>query len=194
MADGPQWLLELDQTHCAFPALCYFPETTAEHSWVASVGALLDTGALLLSGGPATLPPRRPATARARCWRWPTACRPSSRSGRAAGLPIDPPVTLMSLLPDESRPPPDISVTRAEFEAGLDRLVDVVPVAAGDRDTAWHRFAWVRSAYDPALRGLAGLTMAVPAPWTTDRPATVGRPRLVTNHPLRVDWSLPGGS
>ncbi len=42
------WLLELDQTHCAFPALCYFPESDDTQSWVASVGALLDAGALLL--------------------------------------------------------------------------------------------------------------------------------------------------
>ena len=32
------WLLELDQTHTAFPALCYFPESTPGQSWVASVG------------------------------------------------------------------------------------------------------------------------------------------------------------
>ncbi len=49
----------------------------------------------------------------------------------------------------------------------------------------------MRSSYDQALRGLAGLTLSVPAPWTTDRPAVVGRPRLVGNRPIRVDWSLP---
>ena len=44
------WMLDLDQTHTAFPALCYFPESSSEQSWVASVGALLDAAALLLSG------------------------------------------------------------------------------------------------------------------------------------------------
>ena len=43
------WLLDLDQTHTAFPALCYFPEASPEQSWVASVGSLLDAAALLLS-------------------------------------------------------------------------------------------------------------------------------------------------
>jgi hypothetical protein len=33
--------------------------------------------------------------------------------------------------------------------------------------------------------------MAAPAAWTTDRPAAVARPRLVTNRPLNVDWNLP---
>ena len=61
------WLLELDQTHCAFPALCYFPETTPEHSWVASVAALLDCGALLLSGVRFNLTGDTAASTRARC-------------------------------------------------------------------------------------------------------------------------------
>ncbi len=54
--DGPDlwqtassWLLELDQTHTAFPALCYFPESSPDQSWVASVGSVLDGAALLLS-------------------------------------------------------------------------------------------------------------------------------------------------
>ena len=43
------WLLEIDQTHTAFPALCYFPEALADQSWVASVGSVLDAAALYLS-------------------------------------------------------------------------------------------------------------------------------------------------
>ena len=39
------------------------------------------------------------------------------------------------------------------------------------RRRAWRRFAWIRSAYDPALRALAGPHHGLPAPWTTDRPA-----------------------
>ena len=55
---------------------------------------------------------------------------------------------------------------------------------------AWRRFAWIRSAYDPALRALAGLTSAYPSPWTTDRPAEVGEPRFLRRRPLHVDWSM----
>ena len=43
------WMLDLDQTHSAFPALCYFPESSPEQSWVASVGSLLDAAAIILS-------------------------------------------------------------------------------------------------------------------------------------------------
>jgi len=79
----------------------------------------------------------------------------------------------------------------AVFDSAIDRLAEVIPTAAADRDAAWTRFAWARSSYDQALRGLAGLTMAAPAPWTTDRPAVVGRPLLLTNRPIKVDWSMP---
>jgi hypothetical protein len=186
------WLLELDQTHCSFPALCYFPETTDGQSWVASVGSLLDAGSLLLSGSPISLTGDRSTRGQAPMLMLAHGIPTVVASGQAAGLPIDRPIRLAELIPDASRPPPPISVTRDEFETALDRLAEVLPVAPEDRDAAWHRFAWVRSSYDRAVRGLAGLTMANPAPWTTDRPATVARPRLITNRPIEVDWSLPG--
>ena len=106
-----QWLLELGQTHCAFPALCYFPETSAGDSWVATLGAILDTGALLLSASPATLNPEAARNRQGPMLALAHGVSVVVEIGRAAGLPIDPPVTLMSLLPGEDRPPPDISVT-----------------------------------------------------------------------------------
>ena len=39
------------------------------------------------------------------------------------------------------------------------------------------------------LRALAGLTLAAPALWTTDRPAVVGEPRFLRRRPLHIDWS-----
>ena len=40
------WILDMEQTHTAFPILSYFPETHQDHSWVATVGTLLDAAAL----------------------------------------------------------------------------------------------------------------------------------------------------
>ena len=62
--------------------------------------------------------------------------------------------------------------------------------ARSPRIGCWRRFAWLRSGYDEAMRGLAGLTLASPAPWTTDRPAHVGRPRIFTNRAIRIDWTV----
>lgn len=185
------WLLELAQTHTAFPALCYFPETNAEYSWVGTVGSLLDTGALILSSRELSFTPGSTESFHGPLLILAHGVPTVVEIGRAAGLPIEPAVPLVRLIPDESTPPPEISITRDEFELALDRLTDVLSIPPEGRDAAWRRFAWVRSAYDPAIRGLAGLTLATPAPWTTDRPAKVGRPRLITTRPISVDWSLP---
>ena len=186
------WLLELDQTHCSFPALCYFPETNERQSWVASVGSMLDAGALLLAGGSLSLTGDQSRRGQGPLLMLAHGIPTIVAIGRSSGLPIDRPLSLADLIPDVSSPPPSISISREEFETALDRLSDVLPVAPDEREAAWHRFAWARSSYDRALRGLAGLTMAAPAPWTTDRPAAVARPRLVTNRPIKVDWNLPG--
>jgi hypothetical protein len=192
------WLLELDQTHCSFPALCYFPESDEDQAWVASIGALLDAGTILLSANPiewsdpTTIQHRGPMMVLANGV--PTVIE----IGRAAGLPIDRPVPLVQLVPDGTGIAPQISVTRQEYFNALDRLAEVIPVPDDQRQGAWLRFAAVRSSYDGALRGLAGLTASNPAPWSTDRPAVVGRPRLLTRRPVSVDWTVradtPGAS
>lgn len=185
------WLLELDQTHSSFPALCYFPESDDTQSWVATVGSLLDAGALLLSANPIRLSDNTAIAHQGPMIVLANGVPTVIDIGRAAGLPIGPPVPLVELLPDGSGAPPAISVTREEYLEALDRLAGVIAVPADEREEAWLRFAAVRASYDRALRGLAGLTLSTRAPWTTDRPAVVGRPRLVTRKPISVDWSLP---
>ena len=44
-----EWILDIEQTHTAFPILTYFPETHQDHSWVATIGTMLDAAALVLS-------------------------------------------------------------------------------------------------------------------------------------------------
>ena len=185
------WLLELDQTHSSFPALCYFPETTDGQSWVASVGSLLDAGALLLSGPAVSLSGTSASEHQGPMLMMAHGIPTIVAIAQASSLPVATPARLAQLIPDPSVPPPPISISREEFETALDRLVGIVPIAPAERDAAWHRFAWVRSSYDTAVRALAGLTLASPASWTTDRPAVVARPRLVTRRPIQVDWRLP---
>jgi hypothetical protein len=184
------WLLDLDQTHTAFPALCYFPESGPAQSWVASVGAMVDGAALLLSTSEfnteddAAEETKGPMLALA--YGMPTLVR----VGIAAGLPIDPPVLLPDLMARWGEPAPVVSIRREEYLDAVDRLGTLVAVPDDQRDGCWQRFAWVRSGYDRALRGLGGLTPTAPAPWTTDRPAKVGRQRLLLRRPIKVDWKL----
>ena len=184
------WMLDLDQTHTAFPALSYFPESSPEHSWVASVGSMLDGAALYLSASAfstdehVTEEVKGPVMALA--YGMPTLVR----IGLAAGLPIPQAELLLPLLARASEPPPDISIRREEYAAALTQLHNLLPVPESELENCWRRFAWIRSGYDHALRGMAGLTMARPAAWTTDRAAVVSRPRIFTSRPIRVDWTL----
>jgi hypothetical protein len=113
------------------------------------------------------------------------------RIGRAAGLPIEPPVLLVDLLAASTGPAPSISIRRDEYMVALGALESVMVVPDADREGCWQRFAWMRSGYDLALRGLTGLTLPPPSPWSTDRPAVVGRPRLLRRRPIEVDWTIP---
>ncbi len=182
------WMLDLDQTHCAFPALCYFPEGTSGQSWVASVGTVLDAAALLLSGLETTAPVTA-VDARGPMMLLAYGMPAAVKIGLAAGLPLEPPRKLTDLIGAAEQPPPAIAVDRSEYMAALERLPDLLAVADENRERCWRRYAWIRSGYDRAIRGLAGLTRATPAPWTTDRPAATARPRFLRRRPIAVDWS-----
>lgn len=186
------WLITLDQTHSAFPALCFFPEGDPGQSWVASVGVMVDGAALLVSVSDFAPSERRMDEVKGPMLALAYGMPALVRIGRGAGLPLDKPAQLAGLMDAWHGPAPEISITRGEYLAALDRLGPLVTVPDTEREACWKRFCWVRSGYDRALRGLAGITMAAPAPWVTDRPARVGRLRLVLRRPIGVDWSLPG--
>jgi hypothetical protein len=184
------WLLDLDQTHTAFPALCYFPEVSPDQSWVASVGAVLDGAALLLSAADFSTDENPAEEVKEPMMILAYGVPGLVNIGRSAGLPIDPPPRLVSLIGRSAEAAPPISIDEADYVAALDRLRPLLAVPESEQETCWRRFAWIRSGYDQALRGLAGLTLAPPSPWTTDRPARVGRPHMFRSGPLRVDWSF----
>ena len=186
------WLIDAEQTHTAFPILSYFPEAHANLSWVATIGTMLDASALIVSvadtGSRNVLEDAEKGPLMALVFGIPTL----DGIARAAGIPLDPPPRLLELTAHiAADPTPDISISRQEY---LDALGAVRGLLGSDEaldpEAAWHRFAWVRSAYDRPLRALAGMTHAKPAPWTTDRPAAVGRPRFLRRRPLPVDWTV----
>ena len=169
------WMLDLDQTHCAFPALCYFPESRPEQSWVASIGSVLDGAALLLSASDFSHRRRDPAEEikgpmMALAYGMPTvvrighrrrlAHRPAGQTARSDGIG------------HRSAPPVDLHPARAEY---IDGPRSAAPPARRSRRPAGSHAGGGSPGSAPAttrpLRGLAGLTLAMPAPWTTDRPA-----------------------
>ena len=187
--NAADWMLDLEQTHTAFPILTYFPDSGSEQSWVATIGAVLDASALVFAvsdsdyGDVFADAQKGPLTVLV--YGLPLIVR----IARAVNIPLPPPTRLQDLMARTAEPAPAISVSRGEYDAALSTLSGILVVEPGREEEAWRRFAWIRSAYDPALRALAGVTLAAPAPWTTDRPAAVGRPRFLEHRALRVDWS-----
>ncbi len=184
-----RWVLTLNQSHANFPALCYFPESLPDQSWLASMGSVLDASALLLSTRQFSSNERPPQLDKGPMMVLAYGVPCLSRIGVAAGLPLPTPPLVAELVDRFDQQPPHVSVTRDEYLEALTALQPVLSVQGPDRLTCWTRYAWIRSAYDKPLAALAGLSPAVPAPWTTDRPARVGRPRLFTAIPLSVAWA-----
>jgi len=188
--NSADWMLDLEQTHTAFPILSYFPESDAEQSWVATVGTVLDASALVFAASDldvgAVFADVQKGPLTVLVYGLPLIVR----IARAVNIPLPPPTRLPALMANSGEPAPATSVSRAEYDAAMATLSGILVVEPGREEEAWRRFAWIRSAYDPALRALAGVTLASPAPWTTDRPAVVGKPRFLRHRALRVDWSL----
>ena len=183
------WMLDLEQTHTAFPILTYFPGSDSEQSWVATMGAVLDASALFVAvseidmGAQFADAQKGPLTVLV--YGLPLIVR----IARAVYIPLPPPTRLQDLLASMEGPAPAVSIGRDEYDAAMAALSGILVVEPGREEEAWRRFTWIRSAYEPALRALAGVTLAFPAPWTSDRPATVGKPRFIRRRPLVVDWS-----
>ncbi len=182
------WMLDLEQTHTAFPILSYFPETHLDHSWVATIGSLLDAAALVVSASET-----QGADAFEDVEKGPLLILVYGlplivRIARAANIPLSEPQRLAEITVHFGEPAPPVSIGRDEYLTTIAALAPVLVLDPGRQEEGWRRFAWIRSAYDPALRALAGLTNAYPSPWTTDRPADVGKPRFVSRRPLHVDW------
>src|SRR5207247_4111385 len=104
-------------------------------------------------------------------------------------------------IPYDPSPKPDdtISIIRHEFDKVCHWLESEGVPMKPDRDQAWRDFVGWRVNYDTVLLALAGLTMAPPARWSSDRrladaPATILRWRkghkLIETH----EWIPPSNT
>jgi hypothetical protein len=183
------WMLDLEQTHSAFPILTYFPGSDAKQSWVATMGAVLDASALVVAVSEIDMGEQFADAQKGPLTVLVYGLPLIAHIARAVYVPLPPPAKLQDLLASVEQLPSEVSIGRDEYDAAMAALSGILVVEPGLEEEAWRRFTWIRSAYEPALRALAGVTLAFPAPWTSDRPAAVGKPRFIRRRPLYVDWS-----
>ncbi|HLQ32627.1 MAG TPA: hypothetical protein VK457_08060 [Chloroflexota bacterium] len=152
------WFANVDETHTSLAALSFFRSPTPQRSWVTAAGAILDAAALANS---VLNVPHHPAADL--CLR--AGYVALRRIASFFRIDYDP----------QPRPYDPISVSREEFNEAYERLAaEAVPLKP-DREEAWIAFSGWRVNYDAVLLGLAALTMAPEAPWSSDR--SLRRPR-----------------
>lgn len=148
-----QWFTDVQESHTSLAPLVFFRSPNPDHSWVTAAGAVLDTAALSWAAVD-----RSPDPSAALCI-------------RAGYLTLRKIADFFRITyhPDPHFPTQSISISRAEFDTVMNALgKEGVPLKA-DRDQAWSDFAGWRVNYDQVLIGLAELTMAPSAPWSSDR-------------------------
>ena len=160
-----RWFADVEETHSSQAALVFFRSISHDRSWITSAGVVLDTASLRA----AVLDLPRDPTAELCIRAGYNALR------RIAGF-------FDIAFDSDPRPEDAISIDRSEFDDVYERLATAGVPLRPDRDQAWRDFAGWRVNYDVPLLGLAGLTMAPYALWSSDRSFAYRRPRLV---PLR---------
>jgi hypothetical protein len=151
-AEWEDWFTDVDESHGSFASLAFFRSAHPDQSWITAAGAILDGASLYDS----TLDvPRIPEP------------QFMIRSGYLCLRHL----ATFFAIPVEDDPAPDdpISIGREEFGAAYDRLRDAGVPVRPDPERCWRDFAGWRVNYDAALVGLARLTMAPQAPWSSDR-------------------------
>ncbi len=150
--DWELWFADVEETHTSLPVLVFFRSPLPQHSWVTGAGAVLDAAALTVS----TVDVEHDVAADI-CIRAGYLCL--RRISDFFGL---------AYIPDPS-PADPIYVTREVWDTVVAHMEAAgVPIKA-DRDQAWRDFAGWRVNYDAPLIGLANITTAPFAPWSSDR-------------------------
>ncbi len=153
------WFAELEETHTSQASLSFFRSPRHDRSWVTASGVVLDAASFANS----TIDIPRSAYA--------ALCVRAGYSALRAiadffSIPYDPD-------PQQTDP---TSIAREEFDDACRQLAGAGVPLKPDLDQAWIDFNGWRVNYDAVLVGMAGLTMAPYAMWSSDR--SLARPRL----------------
>jgi hypothetical protein len=155
------WFAELGETHTSLASLNFLRSPSPTRSWVTAAGCVLDSAALAQST--LAVP-------------WSPQAGICIRSGFLALRDI----ATFFAIDFDADPAPDapISITREEFDEVYEALAHAGVPVRPDRDRCWRDFTGWRVNYDEALLGLAGITVAPYAQWSSDRSPRYRRPPL----------------
>jgi ABC-type multidrug transport system fused ATPase/permease subunit len=147
-----EWFAEIEETHTSQASLVFFRSPRHDRSWITASGVVLDSAALANSTVDIPWSPQAALCVRAGF----TALRSIADFFY---LPYD-------RDPQQTDP---TSIAREEFDDACRQLADAGVPLKPDLDQAWTDFNGWRVNYDAVLLGLAALTMAPYAMWSSDR-------------------------
>lgn len=163
----PTWealFVDMEESHTSFAALSFLRSPQPQRSWVTASGAVLDAASLTLA---AVDIPRD------------TQADLCIRAGYLA-LRYIATFFRIGYNPEPSADDP-ISITRAEFDKAIEEMELAGVPLKEDREQAWRDFKGWRVNYDTVLLGLAELTVAPSARWSSDR-------QLEQSSPVVLRW------
>lgn len=150
-----RWFVQLEETHTSLSAVTFFRSQRPNRSWITAAGSVLDAASFVRAAVNIQPDPHADLMIRA---------------GYLALHYIVEPYGV-KLKRDPHFPDDPISITRAEFDAAFNHLLELGVPMRPDRDQAWQDFAGWRVNYDEPLLMLCDLVMAPEAPWSSDRSA-----------------------
>ena len=151
--DWERWASAVSESHSNYPGLIFFRSPVSRRSWLVSLVAMMDSAALYH----AVSPDQTPRQARL-CLSMGIRCMRAV--ARALKIPFE----------EDPLPTTELRLTRAEFDDGLRRLVEVNFPMERDADEAWRNFVGWRVNYEPIVDELTRLILPPPAPWFVKRP------------------------
>lgn len=163
------WFVDVEESHLSLAALPFYRSPLPGRSWVTAAGTVLDGASLIEAAIDEPNSPRAQLCIR-------TGYLALRRIADFFNIAYDP----------DPMPTDPISITRAEFDEALDRIAATGAPVKRDRDQAWLDFNGWRVNYDTVLLGLAALTLAPAAPWSSDRMPAYRRPLITRRARLRA--------
>jgi hypothetical protein len=159
---------DIAESHTNYRTLVYFRSPDPNTSWLLSLLAVMDAAALHLAFNPVSAPPE---------------ARPLIRVGyitlrklaRGLGMAVS----------EDPHPEDPIALTKAEFEAAVERMRRAGWEFERSADEAWPHFHGWRVNYEGAAYALARFLDLPPAVWSGTRPGHRPPPQLPARPPHR---------
>jgi hypothetical protein len=152
------WFVELEESHTSLAPLIFFRSPHPDRNWVIAAGAVLDAAALFNS----TIDVPRNIQA--------------DLCIRAGYLALRGIADFFGYeYAADPNPDDPISITREEYDAAVNHLVELGVPIKPDREQTWRDFVGWRVNYDTVLLALCAVTMAPHAPWSSDRAQPTSR-------------------